>query len=290
MPQGAPRTSIARSLSPDSSLSSALSLESVNGAYGVSAHPVKNMTTAAAEEDVKLRPRNSRRQSQKRGAAEHLGEVSATKKRKTAKVTVVEESPLDEETATPVVERVRRSRKTTEPPTKVSNNAGKASNKTKTRDEKENVVVKQETSPKRTKRTTKIKVETTEIEEEEVATPKKSRKRTKKKTPEVEQEAEEAGEGGKDQPKKKRRRKTKEEKEAEAMPLAARTTGLRMFLGAHVSSAKGGLQPISIPGRFNHVYSVRVGLKSMFRSAQCSHQLRAHRVTPNDHPTQRHPH
>ena len=37
----------------------------------------------------------------------------------------------------------------------------------------------------------------------------------------------------------KRHRKTKEEKEAEAMPLAARTNGLRMFIGAHVSCAKG---------------------------------------------------
>ena len=39
--------------------------------------------------------------------------------------------------------------------------------------------------------------------------------------------------------KPKRRRKTKEEKEAEAMPLAARTKGLKMFVGAHVSGAKG---------------------------------------------------
>ena len=37
----------------------------------------------------------------------------------------------------------------------------------------------------------------------------------------------------------KRKRKTKEEREAENMPLAARTSGLRMFLGAHVSGAKG---------------------------------------------------
>ncbi|KAL9038474.1 MAG: hypothetical protein Q9214_005266, partial [Letrouitia sp. 1 TL-2023] len=41
-------------------------------------------------------------------------------------------------------------------------------------------------------------------------------------------------------PKKvKRKRKTKEEKEAEAMPLASRTKGLQMFIGAHVSIAKG---------------------------------------------------
>lgn len=39
--------------------------------------------------------------------------------------------------------------------------------------------------------------------------------------------------------KPKPKRKTREEKEAEAMPLAARTTGLRMFIGAHVSCAKG---------------------------------------------------
>ena len=42
------------------------------------------------------------------------------------------------------------------------------------------------------------------------------------------------------QPKPARKaKKTKEEKEAEAMPLAPRTQGLRMFVGAHVSAAKG---------------------------------------------------
>ena len=39
--------------------------------------------------------------------------------------------------------------------------------------------------------------------------------------------------------KKARKRKTDEEKAKEAMPLAARSTGLRMFVGAHVSMAKG---------------------------------------------------
>ena len=37
------------------------------------------------------------------------------------------------------------------------------------------------------------------------------------------------------QPKPKKRRKTKEESEAELMPLAARTPGPVMFVGAHVS-------------------------------------------------------
>ena len=38
-----------------------------------------------------------------------------------------------------------------------------------------------------------------------------------------------------------KKRKTKEDKEAEAMPLRARTPGLRMLIGAHVSAAKGEL-------------------------------------------------
>lgn len=36
-----------------------------------------------------------------------------------------------------------------------------------------------------------------------------------------------------------KKRKTKAEKEAEMLPLAARTKGLQMFVGAHVSAAKG---------------------------------------------------
>ncbi|KPI46022.1 DNA-(apurinic or apyrimidinic site) lyase 1 [Cyphellophora attinorum] len=43
----------------------------------------------------------------------------------------------------------------------------------------------------------------------------------------------------------KRKRKTAAEKEAEAMPLAPRTTGLRMFVGAHTSIAKGVENAIS---------------------------------------------
>ena len=39
--------------------------------------------------------------------------------------------------------------------------------------------------------------------------------------------------------KKVKRRKTKAEKEADAMPLAARTSGIRMLIGAHVSGSKG---------------------------------------------------
>ena len=257
MSRRTPQTPIAPSLSPDSSLSSALSFESAHGLNEAAAQPVKNTTNAAAGEDVKLETTNSRRGSQKRGAVEPLVGIPATKKRKTPKAVVVEKETLNEETATIIVERVRRSRKTTETTRKASTNgAGQASNKTKI-EEEEKVTAEQEDTPKRTKRITKVKVETAEDEkekeEEKVATPKKSRKRTKKETGEVKQEVEEVGEEGEDPRKTKRRRKTKEEKEAEAMPLAARSTGLRMFLGAHVSSAKGGLQPISVPRRFENI-------------------------------------
>lgn len=43
-----------------------------------------------------------------------------------------------------------------------------------------------------------------------------------------------------------KKRKTKAEKEAEMLPLAARTKGLQMFVGAHVSAAKGWLIPFNI--------------------------------------------
>ena len=66
--------------------------------------------------------------------------------------------------------------------------------------------------------------------------PKKSRNRTTTVVVQEDQEQHETEEAPK---KLKRHRKTKEEKEAEAMPLAARALGLRMYIGAHVSGAKG---------------------------------------------------
>ena len=95
-------------------------------------------------------------------------------------------------------------------------------------------------SPQRPGRTKKVELSTLEQqrEEETPRPPVKSRK--PKKTEIFVQAKEEVGEEAEQAPKKvKKRRKTKEEKEAEAMPLTARTTGLRMFIGAHVSCAKG---------------------------------------------------
>ena len=85
-----------------------------------------------------------------------------------------------------------------------------------------------EPSPKKTKHT-----KATETAGDD-ASLKKAKRKTK-----VEEEDEEVEEGKGGQKKIKRKRRTKEEKELEAMPLAVRTDGLRMFIGAHVSGAKG---------------------------------------------------
>lgn len=90
---------------------------------------------------------------------------------------------------------------------------------------------------KTAKRKRIIKVEEAEIEVGKPS-PKKTKRKKAAKTA-VQEEDEEVQGGEEGQKKIKRKRKTKEEKEIEAMPLAARTGGLRMFIGAHVSGAKG---------------------------------------------------
>ena len=90
-----------------------------------------------------------------------------------------------------------------------------------------------EPSPQKTKRKRATEAEIDQAAEDKVS-PTKAGRKTK-----IEAEDEKAEEGAEGQKKVKRRRKTKEEKEEEAMPLAARTEKLRMFIGAHVSSAKG---------------------------------------------------
>ena len=70
----------------------------------------------------------------------------------------------------------------------------------------------------------------------EVAKPSRSHKKAKV---EPSTESEEERKAKSTKPKPKVKRKTKEEKEAEKMPLAARTSALKVFIGAHVSCAKG---------------------------------------------------
>ena len=107
----------------------------------------------------------------------------------------------------------------------------------RTTESKEANITESGTSPKKTKR------RVAEHEEEAIdgePTPRKAQRKEKVKQEEAEEKEEE------EVPKKiKRKRKTKEEKEAEAMPLASRTNGLQMFIGAHVSCAKGQLETLA---------------------------------------------
>lgn len=61
----------------------------------------------------------------------------------------------------------------------------------------------------------------------------------------------------------KRKRKTQEEKDAEMVPLAARTKALKMFVGAHVSAAKGMI---------TQLHSAEAGIDAWVRQA-CRMQL-----------------
>lgn len=94
---------------------------------------------------------------------------------------------------------------------------------------------KAHTSPGRGKKRKHVEVH------EETAKPTaktEKRKKVKIETREETSETQVVGEITKEK-KAVRKRKTKEEKEAEAMPLASRTVGHRLFVGAHVSSAGG---------------------------------------------------
>ena len=122
-----------------------------------------------------------------------------------------------------------------------------------------------EPSPKKTKHRKAIETAINETAGDE-ASPKKAKRKTK-----VKEEDEEVQDGEEGQKKVKRKRKTKEEKELEAMPLAVRTDGLRMFIGAHVSGAKGWFFSM-------YIASVELRLVFISRSSQFSHKLRAHWV------------
>lgn len=132
----------------------------------------------------------------------------------------------------------------------------KGSTKVNEEEEKEEATVidsQSQTTPKRAKRSTKAEIKEEELvpgrdeSSKGIQTPlakRKSKATIKQEPADVgDEEGRDSAEGGSATPRKaKRKRKTKEEKEAEAMPIAARTTGLRMFIGAHVSSAKGWSQ------------------------------------------------
>ncbi|KAL9579793.1 MAG: hypothetical protein Q9212_004890 [Teloschistes hypoglaucus] len=140
-----------------------------------------------------------------------------------------EEEPTDEEA------------KPSPPPAKTPNKIGKGKGSRQAQAEKDDGEVTPQ-KPRKGKQPRAKKGEEKEVEEEPKIEEPALTKQKKRKAATQEVEEKEKGEDvdAEEAPKpNKRARKTKEEKEAEAMPLAARSTGLRMFIGAHVSGAKG---------------------------------------------------
>lgn len=125
---------------------------------------------------------------------------------------------------------------------KVVDGSKEASPAKKRRVKKETEEVEPEVLDRKQKRarTTKAKAKIDEEEEADAveSVAKTPAKRAGKVRKEAEDEDEDAGET---KPTTKRKKKTKEEKEAEMLPLAVRTTGHKLFIGAHVSAA-GGVQ------------------------------------------------
>lgn len=160
---------------------------------------------------------------------------SPVKREKLGSVITEEVSPAPPKGATPKKTKQRKEVKQEtqehKPPAEETLKAAKRKRTVKA--EKADIEVS-EPSPKKTKREkateVEVKVDETAVDE---ASPKKAARKTKVKDEEEVQQGEEG------QKKAKRKRKTREERELEAMPLAARTDGLRMFIGAHVSGAKG---------------------------------------------------
>ncbi|KAK3640673.1 DNA-(apurinic or apyrimidinic site) lyase [Elasticomyces elasticus] len=117
--------------------------------------------------------------------------------------------------------------------------------KTKQTTTKVETVVSDESArpAKKTTRARKVKIEVEEEAQEEQtkeATPKKSRVRKVKE----EEEVDENGDIIEKKPKAKRKSKADKERELVEMPLAARTIGHKLLIGAHVSAAGGVQQSI----------------------------------------------
>lgn len=150
-------------------------------------------------------------------------EQQPAKKRRTATRAVKKEIESDDVPLTP--RRAARSRKV-----KVEAEA----------DEATSLVEEAASATKKKRQRDTIKVE--EVKEEvNGASPKPALKGRGRKKQEIKNEVEKVKQNG--ETTVKRKRKTKEEKEAEAMPLAARTVGHKLFIGAHVSSAGGQCSP-----------------------------------------------
>lgn len=131
-------------------------------------------------------------------------------------------------------------------------------------------------SPRRRKVKSEEQVKDIKDEEpDDIITEKKIKR--KQKTKAVERAASPEIENKKVEKKVQRKRKTKEEKEAEAMPLAARTVGHKLFIGAHVS-ASGGQWAGSDSSYRSCTSAEHVSRRTKFGRKQCAY--RCQRLCP----------
>ena len=236
LPRRAFKKEVSVDLSSDSSLSSALSVDEENGI-------LKEGTSTIANTVVRQEPRSRKRQTQPPTSIE-----SPKKRIKFAKVEVLEES-LEKNNSTSRARGTRKAKIATK--TEVGIDGVQALETSIQLEESET----KRTPTRKKSRTKKLVTEGDKIE------------KTATKLQEARKEGAGSeqivdGESIEDTPKKiKRRRKTKEEKEAEAMPLATRTVGLQMFIGAHVSAAKGLFYAAELLKR-GVLYIATVGLRS----------------------------
>jgi len=157
------------------------------------------------------------------------GDTPDSKKRKRPEVHSVESTPRSS--------RSRRAVAEVQVSEKVEAKVETTKNGSLTVEETEEVKISVQKSPGRRAKNQKVSKPDSEDELESAdegeskSTPKRKATQPKNSLKEAEEEE--------DEPKPKKARKTKEEKEAETMALAPRTIGLKMFVGAHTSIAKG---------------------------------------------------
>ena len=201
---------VLQELKSESSLSSAPSIEEDDESLHLPSPPVPKTSV----------------QGRKRRAEAASVAVTNGKRIKTAKSEIVDEDTPEHTIATP--SKTRKIRAVKKSKSEVKGNILK---------EETALIKASKAKPTKSVKLSTVTKSTTSGGSATDISPKKARGAKKGAPIDDTVEDDEAGEEGPKKP--KRHRKTKEEKEAEAMPLAVRTNGLRMFIGAHVSCAKG---------------------------------------------------
>ena len=144
---------------------------------------------------------------------------------------------------------------------------------------KQEVVNEEEKTPKKAARTkkSKVKVEIEEEDDAEAGADETSKTKTKRKAVKKEVKEEGAEDDADEAKPEKKKRQSKADKEADMIsnPLAARTIGHKLFIGAHVS-ASGGQSYITISCK----HMLRTYRRPQLHLEQCPHWSQCFRPLP----------